>query len=278
MRVELVDGEGKFVRVNGMVDDGAMIVGLSTQIYNEVKGKIRGWGESRMWMRMADGALVPGVANWEGRVRVKGLEVQTSIEVFDSGGQWDLLLGKPLLESFKAVHDYGKGELVLKGGRESRKMFSEGLGKAVKPRERDKRLVAKIKEVVDEEEDIRLQRLDKAGNQGGVNVNTETPRSREVLIDLVFEEEKIPTHEKSQTDIEREEREKLLEEYREWRRKETTERQERILERKKWIEEWEDEEKKRTESERGRQWKGKREGGGGDGKTEELQWTEGCRG
>ncbi len=34
-----------------------------------------------------------------------------SFEVFSSGGGWDFLFGKPLLEAFKAVHDY-KTDLV----------------------------------------------------------------------------------------------------------------------------------------------------------------------
>ncbi|KAK1223474.1 hypothetical protein PQX77_013650 [Marasmius sp. AFHP31] len=196
MKVELVDEKGKTVEVGGMVDDGAMVVGLSTKVYETVKDKIEGWGESRMWMRMADGALVPGVASWEGIIRIKGLEMRTALEVFDSGGQWDLLVGKPLLEKFQAVHDYAKNELVLKKGKEAVKVFGEGLGKVVE-RKPKSRLVATIEEVPDEEEDVGLQRNGKACNQGGVNVvdDTETPRSREVLVEFDSEKEQVPTHE-----------------------------------------------------------------------------------
>ncbi|KAK1221910.1 hypothetical protein PQX77_015269 [Marasmius sp. AFHP31] len=180
-------------------DDGAMVVGLSTKVYGAVKDRISGWGQSRMWMRMADGALVPGVANWEGTVRVKGLEMKTTVEVFDSGGQWDLLVGKPLLEKFKAVHDYAKGELVLKKGKEVRKVFNEGLGRAVERKEKS-RMVAIVEKVGGEEEDARLKTKSKARNHGGVNVvsDTETPRNREVSIELVHEKEQIPTHKQSQ--------------------------------------------------------------------------------
>ena len=52
---------------------------------------------------------------------MNGIEVEGELEVFESGGQWDLLFGKPLLEKYKAIHDYGKDTIVIKKGKETRK-------------------------------------------------------------------------------------------------------------------------------------------------------------
>ncbi|KAL0067258.1 hypothetical protein AAF712_005654 [Marasmius tenuissimus] len=257
MHVELVDGEKKAVLMSGMVDDGAMIVGLSKEVYEKIKDEIGGWGESKRWMRMADGALVPGVANWQGTVRVKGLEVEAMLEVFNSGGQWDFLFGKPLLEKFEAVHDYGRDTVVVKKGKEMRKIFNEGLGKKVKVPKFAKPMIASVEKVESKVEDARPRQIEKACNQGGVTVNTEAPRDREVSVELPYEGEEIPTHEYSQTDSEEIGWEEVEKEYREWRRGETAERQERILERKKWIEEWEEKERKRDRRMYWKQWRGK---------------------
>ncbi|KAJ7129966.1 hypothetical protein C8R43DRAFT_1133938 [Mycena crocata] len=56
---------------------------------------------------MASGQLIPSERMWEGTLEVGGL-MQTGIfEVFNSGGGWPFLFGKPLQSKFGAVHDYG---------------------------------------------------------------------------------------------------------------------------------------------------------------------------
>ena len=37
--------------------------------------------------------------------------------MFNSGGKWDFLFGKMLLELFKAVHDYKMDEIAIQGTR-----------------------------------------------------------------------------------------------------------------------------------------------------------------
>ncbi|KAL0562950.1 hypothetical protein V5O48_019129, partial [Marasmius crinis-equi] len=174
-----------------------------------------------MWMRMADGALVPGIASWNGTVRVKGLEVESSLEVFDSGGQWEVLFGKPLLEKFKAVHDFEKEELVVRKGKEVRRIFNEGLGKKIEL----KPMVATIEEVQDEEEDVKPTSKEKAGDLGGGTEYSEAPRDREVLV------ESIPTHDTLQNkeSMSYEQMEKI---YRDWRREEERKKRDKLVERK----------------------------------------------
>jgi hypothetical protein len=62
---------------------------------------------------MADGRLLPSIGTWTGIVDVDSYTAQGTFEVFDSGGAWALLFGKPLLEAFKAVHDYNGDVLWL---------------------------------------------------------------------------------------------------------------------------------------------------------------------
>ena len=62
---------------------------------------------------MADGTRVPSQGRWSGDVTLGGRSVKGSFEVFPSGGGWSLLFGKPLLEKFKAVHDYGNDTLKI---------------------------------------------------------------------------------------------------------------------------------------------------------------------
>ncbi|KAJ3713125.1 hypothetical protein C8R42DRAFT_551550, partial [Lentinula raphanica] len=106
MEIQLTDREGVGASVMAMVDDGAMVAAMDSGVYHRLREEIGGWSSSVRRFRMADGSVVPGVASWEGRISVGGIAVDGIFEVFDSGGSWQFLFGKPLLESFRAVHDY----------------------------------------------------------------------------------------------------------------------------------------------------------------------------
>src|ERR1700683_4999816 len=62
---------------------------------------------------MANGTCVPSQGCWSGDVSLGGRTVKGSFEVFPSGGGWSLLFGKPLLEKFKAIHDYESDTLKI---------------------------------------------------------------------------------------------------------------------------------------------------------------------
>jgi hypothetical protein len=51
---------------------------------------------------MANGTYVPSSGRWFGDVSLGGQTVKSWFEIFLSGGGWSLLVGKPLLERFKA--------------------------------------------------------------------------------------------------------------------------------------------------------------------------------
>jgi hypothetical protein len=49
---------------------------------------------------------VKAVAKWTGVIRVEGVKVRSTFKVFDSGGSWGFLFGKPTLKEFAAIHEY----------------------------------------------------------------------------------------------------------------------------------------------------------------------------
>ncbi|KAG6838693.1 hypothetical protein C0991_009496, partial [Blastosporella zonata] len=63
---------------------------------------------------MADGKLVPAQAKWTGCIETGGVQIRASFEVFDSGGSWSFLFGKPLMWLFDAAHFYRRN--VVKVG------------------------------------------------------------------------------------------------------------------------------------------------------------------
>lgn len=94
------------VRVRALFDDGAMVSAMCTSVFEKIKHRLHNWSESQRRLRMANGNIVRAVAKWTGTVRIEGAKAQSTFEVFDSGGSWGFLFGKPMLQAFAAVHEY----------------------------------------------------------------------------------------------------------------------------------------------------------------------------
>ena len=56
---------------------------------------------------MANGIIVPLQGVWKGVLELGGLRSVGEFEVFESGGSWEFLFGKPLLRHFKVLHNFG---------------------------------------------------------------------------------------------------------------------------------------------------------------------------
>ncbi|KAJ3742279.1 hypothetical protein EV360DRAFT_25463, partial [Lentinula raphanica] len=108
VEIELEDALGMKLSVEALVDGGAMVAAMDKSCYERVKDKIRGWENSTKRLRMANGVVVSAVAQWRGKVKLQGVMVEGVLQVFDSGGtrSWEVLLGKPLLHTLGAVHDF----------------------------------------------------------------------------------------------------------------------------------------------------------------------------
>jgi len=55
---------------------------------------------------MANRIIIQSQAVWKGMLELKGIHIEGEFEVFNSGGGWKFLFGKPLLRCFQAVHNF----------------------------------------------------------------------------------------------------------------------------------------------------------------------------
>ncbi|KAJ7712889.1 hypothetical protein B0H16DRAFT_1211125, partial [Mycena metata] len=116
--IELKGQGGQVVRVRATVDDGAMVGVLCEEVYRREQKRLGPWRESKRRLRMANGTIIPSTGYWEEAMTFGGVEEQVAFEVFPSGGSWSFLLAKPLLERFRAVHDYETDIITLCKGEE----------------------------------------------------------------------------------------------------------------------------------------------------------------
>jgi hypothetical protein len=98
--------KGEKVRTKGLFDGGAMVAAMDKKFWEQHKGRLGGGRPSYKTLRMASGQLVDSEATWEGEIELEGVCAHGTFEVFDSGGGWTFLFGKPLQTIFSAVHDY----------------------------------------------------------------------------------------------------------------------------------------------------------------------------
>ncbi|KAJ7432600.1 hypothetical protein B0H11DRAFT_2260315 [Mycena galericulata] len=113
--IEVEGPQGELERIRALEDDGAMVNVMCTLLYEAIKHRIGTLQRSGKILRMANGTLVPSTGYWEGYIRFGGARVWACFEVFPSGGSWSFLFGKPLLESFGAVHDYATDTITVHG-------------------------------------------------------------------------------------------------------------------------------------------------------------------
>ena len=111
--VELSGLKGEIVRFRSVFDDGALVNAIDEGMYLTSKNRLSALQPSSRILKMADGRLVPSLGVWKGWVTVKGVSQLGAFQVLNSNGAWALLLGKPLLEAFRAVHDYSKDTINL---------------------------------------------------------------------------------------------------------------------------------------------------------------------
>jgi hypothetical protein len=114
-QVQFHGPQGEVVRIWANVDDGAMREVMSSATFKKVKHRLGASAPSSQLLRVANGVVVQSEARWKGEVEVNGIKAEVVFEVFDSGGKWDFLFGKTLLERFKAIHNYESDEIVVHG-------------------------------------------------------------------------------------------------------------------------------------------------------------------
>ena len=76
---------------------------------------------------MANGTIVPLQATWRGIIDLGGVEAKGEFEVFDSGGSWAFLFGKPLLCVFKARHNFEEDTVTITDANDMSTTLENGL-------------------------------------------------------------------------------------------------------------------------------------------------------
>ncbi|KAI0336934.1 hypothetical protein BDW22DRAFT_1299658, partial [Trametopsis cervina] len=118
--VALAGPRGEVVRVQALLDDGAMANIMDEAAWQRVAHRLQPLSVSTRTFRMADGRVVRSRGSWTGLITFGGVVRRGSFEVFSSGGAWSFLFGKPLLCAFDVLHDYGMDHdwvVVRDGGR-----------------------------------------------------------------------------------------------------------------------------------------------------------------
>jgi hypothetical protein len=112
--IQIIGPHGEIVRVTALFDGCAMVSAMCVTVFEKVKHRLGKWRKSVRKLRMGNGTIVPSLAAWRGKVQVGGIEVEGAFEVFDSGGSWAFLLGKPMLRSFQAKQAYEPDTVTIR--------------------------------------------------------------------------------------------------------------------------------------------------------------------
>ncbi|KAG0692761.1 hypothetical protein DFH29DRAFT_817167, partial [Suillus ampliporus] len=105
--------QGEKVRFLAIVDNGAMINAIDTAAFQQIARRLSPLSPSQRTLRMTDGSLVLSTGVWTGHVTWGPMHLETSFEVFPSGGSWRMLIGKPLLEQSCAIQDYSNDSILF---------------------------------------------------------------------------------------------------------------------------------------------------------------------
>ena len=114
--LQLLGPQGEVFRTAALFDGCAMVSVMCASVFEKVKHRLGEWRKSTKRLRMGDGTIVPSIATWKGKMRLGRVTVEENFEVFDSGGSWAFLLGKPSLRSFRADQDYEQDTVSIQGG------------------------------------------------------------------------------------------------------------------------------------------------------------------
>src|ERR1700679_3064121 len=105
--------QGEVVRISALFDGCAMVAAMCLSVFEKVKHKLGKWRQSWKRLRMADGTIVPSKVVWKGKMQLEDVKIEGEFEVFDSGGGWAFLLGKPLLRNFGQNQFFNKKKLFF---------------------------------------------------------------------------------------------------------------------------------------------------------------------
>jgi len=106
--------DGAVVHVQALFDGGSMVNAMDTLVFSKVSHHLSAHRPSVKQLRLADGTLISSQACWRGIMELDGVRHEGEFEVFDSGGGWEFLFGKPLLRTFNAIHNFATDIVIVK--------------------------------------------------------------------------------------------------------------------------------------------------------------------
>jgi hypothetical protein len=112
--INIIGPKREVSTVRALFNGGAMVSAMCTTAFNRAQHRLGDTLQSRRGLRMADGTVVPSQRRWERPIELGNARVNGGFEVFDSKGGWDFLFGKPLLQRFKVIHDYGADTVTVR--------------------------------------------------------------------------------------------------------------------------------------------------------------------
>ena len=103
---------GERVRFLAIVDNGAMINAIDATAYQRTAHRLNLLSPSSQKLRMANGSVISSTGR-AGTLEWGLITTHTTFKVFPSGGSWQMLIGKPLLEQVKATQDYSTDSISI---------------------------------------------------------------------------------------------------------------------------------------------------------------------
>jgi hypothetical protein len=122
--IKLQGLRGEVIRPKCTFDDGAMVNAINLKSFQNIKHRLENLRRSNRTLCMADGRLAPSTGTWTGEVTLGNTSHTGTFEVFNSNGDWVALLRKPLLQKFKAVHDYDPDVVRIPNGNNWTKLWN----------------------------------------------------------------------------------------------------------------------------------------------------------
>ncbi|KIM88296.1 hypothetical protein PILCRDRAFT_3315 [Piloderma croceum F 1598] len=111
--INLIGINGELVAIKATFDDGATVNVIDMAAFEEVKSRLSELQPSKKVMRMANGVLIPSNGSWSGVVVIGNVQTTGTFEIFASGGAWNILFGKPMLQAFNAIQKYTTDTITL---------------------------------------------------------------------------------------------------------------------------------------------------------------------
>src|SRR6266481_2554849 len=110
--VHLQGPEGENIRIKAIIDGGAMKNTMCKRTWNAQQHRLGPLHPSRVTLSMADNHCILSEGKWAGVIEVAGTKMAQALEVFDSKGAFQVILGKPWLRDIQAIHRYRTDQIT----------------------------------------------------------------------------------------------------------------------------------------------------------------------